>query len=409
MLNEIQSHQFEELISQLAREQIGNQDLHSGILRAKSIAARAIAGLSSDTIVIAVEVVRARSQASAKLAHLGGEWVAAGYFTSQMIQQSTHPAIAAHHASRFAGCFQILELCTGAGFDTVALAKVAKRVVTYESSPIVAEFTRRNFALQGTTSIQVEVADAALAVARAGQFDGIWADPSRRTAAGVRVFDPDQYSPPLGTLFSLPATKRIGIKIGPGVNIPNLNLGWTREWIGYERECKEQILWFGVGVPDGTVTIVDGPESFSPVLENLSADLISSTLESCTGMYLINPHPALVRSGSLGELYRCHDIKLFDSRIAYGISASRPAFTKLVEPIKINAVLPFDLTKVKRYLKGLGWGSQTQLLKRGLNIEPETLRGKLGLSAPGASDDRNACLVFTRVKAKQVVIVGQRS
>ena len=239
-----------------------------------------------------IELVIARQKAKAL-----GEWCIEGLFTGASLEQSTHPLIATHHASRFRGCSHILEIGGGAGFDTAALAKVAEKVTSIEIDPELSEMARWNLSLQGINNVEFIscAAENFLPAIEALNINGIFCDPSRRLPGGERTKDPEKWSPKLSYFRNLPSTKVLGVKVSPGVDIDDVY--WSKEWIGFDGECKEQILWksdtknySGFSIVDKGCFIneADLPQEEAPIL---SLDEIPSI------GYLIDPHGALSRSG----------------------------------------------------------------------------------------------------------------
>jgi hypothetical protein len=253
----------------------------------------------------AVELVLLRRKAHAK--GLGGvegleglgDWVLRGFFTRQSLEQATTPLVAQHHAERFAGCKHVLEICTGAGFDAAAIARVLARtggvLTTIEADETLADFARANLAAQGLTNVRVlcglaEALVPALMSAESSTestIDGLWSDPSRRRSDGSRIDDAEQYKPALsfvlqtasslasalasalplalslalplalpvradGELVSAPPRFVAGVKLAPALDLsPVLHEHlaankWATEWIGVAGECREQVLWCGV-------------------------------------------------------------------------------------------------------------------------------------------------------------------
>jgi hypothetical protein len=247
----------------------------------------------------AVELVLLRRKAHAK--GLGGvegleglgDWVLRGFFTRQSLEQATTPLVAQHHAERFAGCKHVLEICTGAGFDAAAIARVLARtggvLTTIEADETLADFARANLAAQGLTNVRVlcglaEALVPALMSAESSTestIDGLWSDPSRRRSDGSRIDDAEQYKPALsfvlqtasslasalasalalslalpvradGERISAPPRFVAGVKLAPALDLsPVLHEHlaankWATEWIGVAGECREQVLWCGV-------------------------------------------------------------------------------------------------------------------------------------------------------------------
>ena len=173
-----------------------------------------------------------------------GVWTQSGFFLDQTRQQATSPKLASWHSKRFAGCNKILEIGTGTGFDTRALAQSARHVVTIEIDPLLAEFARYNLALQLIENVEVRNCDLAALDDGLLDFDGVWADPARRSKDGRRIKDPQHYSPSLAQVINI--IERIdptmaGIKLSASLDRSHLPSGWSGEWIGSEDECRELV------------------------------------------------------------------------------------------------------------------------------------------------------------------------
>jgi hypothetical protein len=70
---------------------------------------------------LAVETFIARRQAPEKL----GAWAKEGHFSVSLLQQASRESIATYRAQFFEGRSHVLEIGTGTGSDTAALARVA--------------------------------------------------------------------------------------------------------------------------------------------------------------------------------------------------------------------------------------------------------------------------------------------
>jgi len=126
-------------------------------------------------------------------------------YTSRMAEQCTHPAIAEVHASRYSECRSVVEICTGAGHDTLELARRCERVVSYEADPLIAMLTRSNLTLAGVHQVQVHAEAWTPTMTPPEEMDGVWADPSRRNATGRRSRSGYEHDPPIDAIvqFSL--------------------------------------------------------------------------------------------------------------------------------------------------------------------------------------------------------------
>lgn len=335
-----------------------------------------------------------------------GMWTERGLFTRQSVEQATAPALAQHHAERFRGCATVVEICTGAGFDTAALARVAQRVVSIEANPELAAMARHNLACQGITNVDVRVgtAEEVVPTLDLSRVDGVWADPSRRTDTR-RLDNPDDYAPSLSFVLGVAGERRCGIKIAPAATLSAVPQGWVREWVGYGGECREQVLWNAADVVDNTVSLVDSGIAFQPSTAVARESLVCTVpMLHWTGMMLVEPHNALVRSGVLQEFYAERGIELLDTHIAYGLcrqdAEPSPFFTRF----RIVEAFAWNEKHVRKRLKERGWSNATEIKKRGFPHTPEQVRAKLKLPAQG----KQGVVVLTRMGNKHVVVLAER-
>jgi hypothetical protein len=219
-------------------------------------------------VSLAVETYLGRRAAPDRL----GEWSKGGFFSKSLLEQASREAIARHRAERFRGLGHVLEIGSGTGSDTAALAAVCEHVTTVDADPVASDLARRNLSLRGVKNVSFVVGGAEDVVPTlAGPFDGLYADPARRTKQGVRVKDAAEYLPPLDFLMTLPVGQVRAIKVSPGLFIEPVDQGWTREFIGISSECLEQTLWFGGGPGDLTASRADENVSWR-VLESCTED-----------------------------------------------------------------------------------------------------------------------------------------
>jgi hypothetical protein len=269
-------------------------------------------------------------------------------FTRQTYEQSTSSLIAAHHAKRFQGANHILEICTGAGIDTAELSRTAN-VTTIEMDAQIHALAARNFLVGKCSSITQKLGRAEDIIPHLTEhFDALWADPSRRETHGKRMsVSADDYQPPLKWVMNLQVTGVQGIKISPAITFERLPpAGCGMDW--FEHECKEQILWKNTDVTDGTVTLVEAGISWVPK-QKREAEI----LELQNAKYLVEPHPALIRSGYLGEFYRENSLQVFDRSIAYGVSTQAPEVSEFLTAFSVLESMPFNTKHLQQRLNEL--------------------------------------------------------
>lgn len=364
-------------------------------------AAKKLSSTEGEKTRRAVEIVLLRKQAV-----FLGDWSRQGLFTREALEQASRPEVSARHAIRFQGCAHVLEIGTGIGADTAALAKEAKQLTSIERNARLAEMATHNLRVQGIDNVRVIATDIKdfLATASIEEFDGLWGDPARRDSSGKRLFDTEAWSPPLSFLLTQPSRGPIGIKISPGTDLESSLAGFSREWIGFADECIEQTLWKAAQVSDGTVYIADRGLEWVPPTQSLSAHFVRP--EDCVGMILVEPHAALIRSGHLADFYAQRGIALFDEHIAYGV-APDAIRDQLLRSFKVREVFPYNVARLNERLQALRWNSRSEVKKRGIKESAEEIRDKLRFQSTKSSSEFGTILL-ARVNQDHYCFLTQR-
>jgi SAM-dependent methyltransferase len=386
-----------------AREQYPHDPLRAGTLLRKKLPTTA-----PNLIAQAFDILQFRAKASPF-----GAWTEHGFFTRQSLEQATVPLVAQHHAQRFAGCRHVLEICTGAGFDTAALARYAARVTSIEARPELAAMARQNLAAQGISNVEVicGLAEDVLQNLDISLFDGLWCDPSRRDEQGRRIQNPHDYAPSLKWLQDLRISGVAGIKISPAANLQDTSFlatpratTWQREWIGVGEECREQVLWRGVQLADGTASLPETGDRWTPPLEPLSVSFWNQNCTSVVGQYLIEPHGCIIRSGRLQDFFAERDISLLDEHIAFGICASIPPKSAWYQAFRILEAFRFHRSSLRERILARFWGNALEIKKRGFPETPDEIRKWLKLPPSKTA----GTLIITRVHDGHLAFLAER-
>lgn len=321
---------------------------------------------STEQAQIVVELALGTMRARTLGKHCPG-WL----FTRRMAEQATHPLLARYHAGAYKGMSKVLDICTGPGIDAAALSEVAGRVVTIEADEQVCAIATGNLRRHGLINVEVLSGRWPQARLASQDWDGVWADPSRRNE-GRRVFDARQYEPPLS---SVPRAAVVGIKAGPGDVIPETTC--VSEYIGIGSECRERILW-NVGAGDRplvTLLAEDGPVATWTPSQNLAR---AASHVVSTGAFLIEPHNAIIASGAVGAFFAEQGAGVLDPRIGYGILDREPEHSPLFETYRIDAIVQgVSVRRMQEEIRRRAWGSSTVIKKRGWDRDPESVRGRL--------------------------------
>lgn len=337
----------------------------------------------------ALELARLRRKAVAKF---GGD-AARMYFTRDALEQASDPSICNWHALIFAGNPRIVDACCGIGADSIAFARAGGDVIGLDIDPVRVAMARLNAEALGVTA-RFEVADVCDGVPEA---DAVFFDPGRRDANGKRIFDVERYQPPLSTMRDWQAGE-IMVKLSPGVELAQLasyrDEGACVSFVSVAGDLKEALLYQGESSPGAAVLLtenaiyrwMDGTPTKAPINEPLR--------------WLIEPDPAIIRAGLVGNLAIELGGAQLDPEIAYITSDEKPE-TPWARAWKILDWMPFNLKKLRAYLREHHVG-QVTVKKRGTAVTPEELIGKLNLNRNG---NGSRTIVLTRCRGEHVTLV----
>ena len=322
------------------------------------------------------------------------------FLTAETLEQAGRPALAARRAQRLlaGGSSAVADLGSAAGTDTVALARAGATVVAVDRDPVARELTAANSAALGVAD-RVTVVDRDI-VELVGRQDLLGCaaatlDPARR-AAGRRLMNPDRWSPPWTTVTGLLESVPVSVvKVAPGLDHERVPAGVEAEWVSVGGSIVEALLWGpGLSRTWRRATLV-GDEQ---ILElTADADPGPAPAGPVRG-WLHEPDPAVIRSGLVSLVAADLDATLIDPTIAY-LTSDAPAASPWVRSYRVEAVLPFNLKKLKALLRARGVG-RVVVKKRGSPIEPEALTRQL--RGPGTA---SAVVVVTRSAGAPTVLL----
>lgn len=361
-----------------------------------------------EVVAAAATQARLRTRAAERFPGPPRWWTAAG------LEQATRDEVADLHAARYvqAGIERVTDLGCGVGSDALALARSGRTVVAVDRDPEALwalAATAADLGLVVTTRL-ADVAEAA-ADLRAAALPpepgsespaGCFVDPARRTGRG-RVLHPESWSPPWSWVRELarevPAT---GAKVAPGIDHALIPPEAQVEWTSVAGTLVEAGVWWGplrsgparrvaTVLRAGTATTID------------DTDLAEAAPVAAMQRWLVEPDPAVIRSGLVGVLAARLGATLIDPRIAYLSLDRRPEPTPLATGYEVLEQLPFARKAMRAWLRTRGFGDVV-VKKRGVAVVPEELRAALRLTGPGPT----ATVLLTRTDDGPVAFLVQR-
>jgi hypothetical protein len=333
------------------------------------------------------EIIDLQQRAAPRFAQADGM-----LFTRQGLEQASGVGTAEWRAAQMPRDALVYDLCCGIGGDAMALARRGP-VVAIDRDPAAAVCAAHHLALSASgRTTPVAVADVGCL---RGSPDAFVLDPARRRD-GLRLRDPEEWSPPLSFVHELTERWPSGaVKVSPAIRDDVLEvLGGRVEFVSEGRECKEAAVWFGAVGPEALRSAVVLPAGV-----RLSRDLgLGPADVTDLQAWLMEPDPAVIRAGLLPELCALVSGALIDQEIAY-VTVEAPVATPFGRWHRVLGHSTLRPKKIAQELARLGLHA-VAVKRRGAPVEPEQLMRDLPRTG-----GRPAVVVATRLQGRLIAII----
>ncbi|MGL6234444.1 MAG: THUMP-like domain-containing protein [Segniliparus sp.] len=344
----------------VALAEVAGRELSKASLLGDVAAARARFGGWAAALV---ETALLRRRAREKLAD-AEHWL----FTDEALQQATPTQVARHRAARLAGR-AVHDVTCSIGAELRELAGTCAPALGSDLDPVRLAIARHNLADQARTGIV-----RADALAPASRDCVLVADPARRSAAG-RTVDPEAFQPALPALFEACAGRDLVVKCAPGLDFAKLRaLGFAGEIevVSLAGSAREAALWspgLATAARRASVLGKDG------LVEQITDEEPDDCAAAPAGEWIVDPDPAIVRSGLVRHYAHRHGLWQLDPHIAYLTGDAPPPGTR---GFRVLEQLPYSEKKLRAALQARQVGA-VEILTRGVDVEPDALRPRLKL------------------------------
>lgn len=346
---------------------------------------------NADLVRLGMTLVDLRKKAATKYQLASKMW-----FDSVRLEQSTNEIVAAHKAKRFLG--EVVDLCCGLGADSLAFAANCN-VTAVDLDPLCGFFVSQNAAAYGVAeSVGFECREASLENGDAF----VHIDPDRR-ASGSRVRRLEQYQPDLDFMQELTKSSRGGaIKVSAAANFGGKFPDCEIELVSLNGECKEATVWFGELASDAPWRATSLPSGESIAGDPL--DAVADVVEP--GTYLLDPDPAIVRSGLLDVFCEQFGLSRLDDAEEY-LTAEHVPTTALSTAFKVVALTTNNDKQIRKMLTHHNIGS-LEVKTRHVKVDANTLQRKYAGRNRTGQGDQPGVLFIARLQGKTHAVLCER-
>lgn len=335
------------------------------------------------------------------------------FFTRRGLEQASGQRLAEYKASRFQSLESVADVCCGIGGDLLSLARrdrleestiSAARTIGVEIDELTSLFARKNLDVyslgQGLADVrQVDFADFDLS-----KLDGIHVDPDRRVQE--RTVHGSRFLPSLPDVFQrLASGCTAAIKVAPATPYaryfpPNIQ----REWIGNDRECKQQILWVGpeTAQPGHRTATHIGKQGEVRQISILESESRPDVIVGNQIMrYLYEPHAIVLAAQLNNVIGHRHGLERFSADVVY-LTGDKDVEDPLLTQFEVLGVLPINLRKTQVFLNRLEVG-EIEVKKRGIDDVTASQFKRLKLEG-----EQRATVLLTRLGRSRIAVIAKR-
>lgn len=352
------------------------------------------------------------SAAAAKKFDDASNWL----WTQQLLEQSSDEQTAVETARDFpAGC-SVLDCCSGAGADAIAMARAGLHVTAVDSDEVACYLTRHNSAMARVpmrvvharaeqlvlpSTNQVALDDSSVTFS---QTPFVHIDPDRR-ADGSRSTSLSRLSPDWETVQELrKRSKGMSLKLAPGTHVEDSQ--WdhhndppeAKRWISRDGSVRQQRWYWGIDRwPKGTVSVSmqtkSGPwchETFTEA--DVSGFYETEVLTSEVSKFVADYDP-VVRAGHVPVSFAKRlGLALIETRNGY-LTHSEIVNHPMVRWFEVVDVLPLDRKVIRKFARSASVRTW-ELKSRNIDIGLDEWRKELPVDK---SADTQMTVMFTKI------------
>lgn len=327
------------------------------------------------------------------------------FWTCTLLEQSSDAWCADETAKDFPAHSNIVDVCSGAGSDTLALAACGHVVRAIDQSPISVALLKANAKLQGR---QIAARCESAEDLQLQPHEYLHIDPDRRTT-GKRITAIEGLRPSWAVVRSLIASSTgASIKVAPATDWNELeDAPDVVRFLSRDRSVRQQRwLWRLDRWPSGSIVvsahsrcewvheIFDQGEQNTPLEEPIYAKE--------PGIYVADYDPA-IRAARVSTSFASRiGCKMLDLAGGY-FTADHCVPHGMVRWFRVLNVLSMDSKKLRAYARSASVGTW-ELKSRGVTVDLDKVRREL----PTTPDSSKSCtLLFSKISGRPRVIATE--
>ena len=319
-------------------------------------------------------------------------------FTQTSLEQATREEISRYVAKRFAG-YQTADVTAGIGADAWEIFQQTSGFCV-EKDPLTQQILSFNLRWipRSVPCFCMSAEDVNLE-----SVDCVYLDPARRDQYGRRTAQIDLWQPHLPSYLAKiqDNVSGIGIKGSPACDISGQ---WHQdqeiEFIGWQYQTKQAMFWLGCLASEARRRVTLLPSGWTCTEHAPTHDI--SIVEPQT--YIIDPHPAILRSGLVDQFATQFQLSKIHPQIGYLTAEHIPNFpaSELGRVYRVLDVSKYNVKSLAKTLKAFSIDS-AHLRQRGFPYELDPLYAQLGLR-----EGSEYTILFTRLGPSLYSVITEK-
>jgi hypothetical protein len=235
-------------------------------------------------------------------------------FTKVGLEQATSETISRFKATLIPPNLERFDVCCGIGGDSMGIG-LEEKVTSVDRDELTCKIASHNLSVNGLSEFQVLQTGFDELQMPEGIF--VHVDPDRRTKG--RTVRGEHFSPTLDEIIHKlvsPATRNtVCIKLAPATRFEHeLEFPHHKQWIGHQRECKQQLLWMGQGCEENADSVTVISNCGNAVSFQAPQRKFQHVVAPRMGDFIHEPHSAVLGADLVDEFAEAHDL----GRLSYG-------------------------------------------------------------------------------------------
>jgi SAM-dependent methyltransferase len=326
------------------------------------------------------------------------------YWTRTLLQQASDSWCAAETAKDFGVGARVVDICCGAGADSLALSERGCDISAIDQSEIACALTSINAQRHGLQMRTIVSPAEDLSVSNDSY---VHVDPDRR-ASGHRVSAVQGFQPSWELIHQWKEKVRgISIKLAPATGvIEQSDAPETIRFLSRDRSVRQQRWLWGLDRwprESVVVSVLHQNQWVHEVFEQNMATCDDHGVDEGMVQRFVADYDPVIRAARVSDPFRRRINCGMLDRLGGYLSSDRPVAHPMLRWFRVLEILPFDQKRLRAYAREVSCG-QWEIKTRGIKVDVDKLHQQLPIDK---SSELRRTLLIGNVAARPKAIIAE--